>query len=104
MVGNQKIRIRLKGYDHKLLDKAVTEMVQTVRRNGGTIVGPVFLPTKIERFTVNRSTFVDKKSREAFEIRTHKRLIYIVEPTQQTMDELNKLELSNGIDVEVKLG
>lgn len=103
MLGGQLIRIRLKGYDHKLLDTAVGEIVQTVRRTGGRVAGPVPLPTRIERFTVNRSTFIDKKSREQFEMRTHKRLIDILEPTQQTIDELGKLELSTGIDVEIKL-
>lgn len=103
MVGSQLIRIRLKGYDHKLLDAAVAEIVQTVRRTGGRVAGPIPLPTRIERFTVNRSTFVDKKSREQFEIRTHKRLLDVLEPTQQTIDELSKLELSTGIDVAIKL-
>jgi small subunit ribosomal protein S10 len=98
-----KIRIRLKGYDHKLLDAAVTEIVGTVRRTGGRVAGPIPLPTRTEKFTVNRSTFVDKKSREQFEIRTHKRLLDILEPTQQTIDELGKLELSTGIDVAIKL-
>jgi small subunit ribosomal protein S10 len=103
MLGGQLIRIRLKGYDHKLLDTAVTEIVQTVRRTGGRVAGPIPLPTRTERYTVNRSTFIDKKSREQFEIRTHKRLLDILEPTQQTIDELGKLELSTGIDVEIKL-
>jgi small subunit ribosomal protein S10 len=103
MIGGQLIRIRLKGYDHKLLDSAVTEIVQTVRRTGGRVAGPIPLPTRIEKFTVNRSPFVDKKSREQFEIRTHKRMLDILEPTQQTIDELGKLELSTGIDVEIKL-
>ena len=103
MIGGQLIRIRLKGYDHKLLDSAVFEIVQTVRRTGGRVAGPIPLPTRIEKFTVNRSPFVDKKSREQFEIRTHKRLLDILEPTQQTIDELGKLELSTGIDVEIKL-
>ncbi len=103
MLGGQRIRIRLKGYDHKLLDSAVGEIVQTVRRSGGTVAGPIPLPTRVERFTVNRSPHTDKKSREHFEIRTHKRLLDILEPTQQTIDELGKLELSTGIDVEVKL-
>ena len=103
MLGGQLIRIRLKGYDHKLLDSAVSEIVQTVRRTGGRVAGPIPLPTRIERFTVNRSPYVDKKSREQFEIRTHKRLLDILEPTQQTIDELGKLELSTGIDVEIKL-
>ena len=103
MLRGQLIRIRLKGYDHKLLDVAVTEIVQTVRRTGGRVAGPIPLPTKIERFTVHRSPFIDKKSREQFEMRTHKRLLDILEPTQQTIDELGKLELSSGIDVELKL-
>ena len=103
MIGGQLIRIRLKGYDHKLLDSAVGEIVQTVRRTGGRVPGPIPLPTRIEKYTVNRSPFVDKKSREQFEIRTHKRLLDILEPTQQTIDELGKLELSTGIDVEIKL-
>ena len=103
MIGGQLIRIRLKGYDHKLLDAAVSEIVQTVRRTGGRVAGPIPLPTKIERYTVNRSSFIDKKSMEQFEIRTHKRLLDILEPTQQTIDELGKLELSTGIDVEIKL-
>jgi small subunit ribosomal protein S10 len=100
---NQLIRIRLKGYDHKLLDAAVTEIVATVRRTGGRVAGPIPLPTRISRYTVNRSPFIDKKSREQFEVRTHKRLLDILEPTQQTIDELGKLELSTGIDVEIKL-
>jgi small subunit ribosomal protein S10 len=103
MIGGQLIRIRLKGYDHQLLDAAVGEIVQTVRRTGGRVAGPIPLPTRIVKFTVNRSTFVDKKSREQFEIRTHKRMLDILEPTQQTIDELGKLELSTGIDVEIKL-
>jgi small subunit ribosomal protein S10 len=103
MIGGQLIRIRLKGYDHKLLDAAVGEIVSTVRRTGGRVAGPIPLPTRIVKFTVNRSPFADKKSREQFEIRTHKRLLDILEPTQQTIDELGKLELSTGIDVEIKL-
>lgn len=103
MVGGQRIRIRLKGYDHEMLDTAVSEIVATVRRTGGRLAGPLPLPTKIERFTVNRSPFIDKKSRDQYEIRTHKRLLDILEPTQQTIDELGKLELSTGIDVEIKL-
>lgn len=103
MIGGEFIRIRLKGYDHKLLDSAVSEIVQTVRRTGGRVAGPIPIPTRIERFTVNRATHVNKKSREQFEIRTHKRLLDVIEPTQQTIDELSKLELSTGIDVEIKL-
>lgn len=103
MIGGGLIRIRLRGYDHKLLDSAVVEIVQAVRRTGGRVAGPIPLPTRVEKFTVNRSTFVDKKSREQFEIRTHKRLLDIVEPTQQTIDELGKLELSSGVDVQIQL-
>ncbi len=100
---NEKIRIRLQGYDHRLLDQSVREIVDTVRRTGGRVAGPIPLPTHIERFTVNRSPHVDKKSREQFEIRTHKRLLDILEPTQQTIDALGKLDLAAGVDVEIKL-
>ncbi len=93
---NEKIRIRLKAYDHRLLDQSVKEIVETVRRTGGRVAGPIPLPTRIERFTVNRSPHVDKKSREQFEIRTHKRLLDILEPTQQTIDALGKLDLAAG--------
>ena len=103
MIGNQRIRIRLRGYDYKQLDTAVGEIVQTVRRTGGRVAGPIPLPTRKERFTVNRSPHVDKKSREHFEIRIHKRVLDILDPTQQTIDDLGKLELSTGIDVEIKL-
>ena len=101
--GGQLIRIRLRGSDHKLLDSAVAEIILAVRRTGGKVAGPIPLPTRTERYTVNRSTFGDKKSREQFEMRTHKRLLDILEPTQQTIDELGKLELSTGVDVEIKL-
>jgi small subunit ribosomal protein S10 len=103
ILGGQQIRIRLKGYDHRLLDSAVSEIVSTVRRTGGRVAGPIPLPTRIRKYTVNRSTFVDKKSREQFEMRTYKRLLDILEPTQQSIDELGKLELASGIDVEIKL-
>lgn len=103
MIGGQKIRIRLRGYEHSLIDSAAGEIVQIVRRTGGRVAGPIPLPSRIEKFTVNRSPFIDKKSREQFEIRTHKRMIDILEPTQQTIDELGKLELSTGINVEIKL-
>ncbi len=99
----QKIRVCLKSYDHKLLDKSAAEIVETVRRTGASVAGPIPLPTRISRYTVLRSPHVDKKSREQFEIRTHKRLIDILEPTQQTVDALMKLELAAGIDVEIKL-
>jgi len=99
----QKIRVSLKSYDHKLLDKSAAEIVETVRRTGANVAGPIPLPTKINRFTVLRSPHVDKKSREQFEIRTHKRLLDILEPTQQTVDALMKLDLASGIDVEIKL-
>ena len=103
MISSERIGVKLRGYDHKLLDTAVQEIVSAVRRTGGRIVGPIPFPTRVERFTVNRSTFVDKKSREQFEMRTHRRLLDILEPTQQTIDELGKLELSTGVDVAIKL-
>src|SRR4030042_6315555 len=99
----QKIRVCLKSYDHKLLDKSTAEIVDTVRRTGASVAGPLPLPTRIKRYTVVRSPPVDKKSREQFEIRTHKRLLDILEPTQQTVDALMKLDLAAGIDVEIKL-
>lgn len=98
-----KIRIRLKGFDHTLLDQSTGEIVETVRRTGGHIAGPIPLPTHIERYCVLRSPHTDKKSREQFEIRTHKRLLDILEPTQQTIDSLMKLELSAGIEVEIRI-
>jgi small subunit ribosomal protein S10 len=97
-----KIRIRLKAYDHRLLDQSTGEIVDTAKRTGAAVAGPVPLPTKINKFTVLRSPHVDKKSREQFEIRTHKRLLDILEPTQQTLDALMKLDLSAGVDVEIK--
>ncbi len=98
----QKIRVKLKAFDHKILDKSVKEIVETAQRTGARVVGPVPLPTKIERFTVLRSPHVDKKSREQFEIRTHMRLMDILEPTQQTVDALMRLDLSAGVEVEIK--
>lgn len=100
---SQKIRIRLKAFDYKLLDQSVSEIVETANRTGAKIAGPIPLPTKINRYTVLRSPHVDKKSREQFEIRTHKRLIDILEPTQNTIDSLMKLDLSAGIDVSITL-
>src|SRR3990167_10254087 len=99
----QKVRIRLKGFDHKLLDQSTVEIVDTAKRTGARLSGPIPLPTKIERYTVLRSPHVDKKSQESFEIRTHKRMLDILEPTQQTIDALMKLELSAGVDVEIKM-
>jgi small subunit ribosomal protein S10 len=100
---SQKIRIRLKAYDHRLLDQSVTEIVETVRRTGAVLVGPIPLPTVISKYTVLRGPHVHKKSREQFETRTHKRLVDIMDPTQQTVDALMKLELAAGVDVEIKL-
>ena len=97
-----KIRIRLKAYDHKLLDQSAGEIVETAKRTGAKVAGPIPLPTKINKSRVLRSPHVDKKSREQFEIRTHKRLLDILEPTQQTLDALMKLDLSAGVDVEIK--
>jgi small subunit ribosomal protein S10 len=102
-VARQRIRIRLKAYDHRLLDQSALQIVETAQRTGADVVGPVPLPTRIEKFTVNRSPHVDKKSREQFEIRTHKRLLDIVDPTPQTVDALMKLDLAAGVDVEIKL-
>jgi small subunit ribosomal protein S10 len=99
----QKIRIRLKGYDHKLLDQSTQEIVDTAKSTGAMVAGPIPLPTIINKYCVLRSVHVDKKSREQFEMRTHKRLLDILEPTQQTIDALMKLELSAGVDVEIKL-
>ena len=103
MIETQKIRIKLKAFDHRLLDQAVTQIVDTAKKTGARVVGPIPLPTKISRWTVLRSPHKDKKSREQFEIRTHKRLIDIVEPTAQTVDALMNLELASGVDVEIKL-
>lgn len=98
---NQKIRIRLRGFDHKMLDHSTKEIVNTAKRTGARVRGPVPMPRRIARFTVNRSPHIDKKSREQFEIRTHKRLIDILEATPQTVDALGKLDLSSGVDVEI---
>ncbi len=103
MITKQKIRIRLKAYDHKLLDRSAREIVETAKETGARVVGPIPLPTVINKYCVLRSPHVDKKSREQFEIRTHKRLLDILDPTQQTVDSLMKLDLSAGVDVEIKL-
>jgi small subunit ribosomal protein S10 len=102
VLADQKIRIRLRAYDHRLLDRSVKEIVETVRRTGARVAGPVLLPTAISRWTVLRSPHVDKKSREQFEMRTHKRLLDILDPTPQTVDALTKLDLPSGVDVEIK--
>ena len=99
----QKIRIRLKGYDHRLLDQSAVEIMDTAKRTGAKVSGPIPLPTRINRWTLLRSPHVDKKSREQFEIRTHKRLMDILDPTPQTVDALMKLDLAAGVDVEIKL-
>ena len=100
---NQSIRIRLKAFDYRVLDPSTQEMVSTAKRTGAQVRGPIPLPNKIERYTVLRSPHVDKKSREQFEMRTHKRLLDIVDPTPQTVDALMKLDLAAGVDVEIKL-
>lgn len=99
----QHIRIRLKSYDHEVLDKSTREIVETAKRTGAKVLGPIPLPTDIERFCVNRSPHIDKKSREHFEMRTHKRMMEILEPTAQTIDALMKLDLAAGVDVQIKL-
>jgi small subunit ribosomal protein S10 len=100
---SQNIRIRLKAFDHRVLDQSTSEIVSTAKRTGASVRGPIPLPTRLERFTVLRSPHIDKKSREQFEIRTHKRLLDIVDPTPQTVDALMKLDLASGVDVEIKL-
>ena len=102
-MSNQKIRIRLRAFDHAVLDQATKEIVSTVKRTGAEVSGPIPLPRDIEKFTVNRSPHIDKKSREQFEIRTHKRLIIIGYPTPQTMEALMKVDLAAGVEVEIKL-
>ena len=103
MMMNEKIRIRLKAYDYRILDQSTSEIVDTAKRTGARVAGPIPLPTVINRWTVNRSPHVDKKSREQFEMRIHKRLIEIKSPTSKTVDELMKLDLPAGVDVEIKL-
>lgn len=97
-----RLRIKLRAYDYSVLDNSVQEIVQTARNTGAQVVGPIPLPTEVNRFTVLRSPHVNKKSREQFEMRTHKRLVDILEPTQQTVDSLMKLDLSAGVDIEIK--
>ncbi len=103
MLESQNIRIRLKAFDHRILDQAASEIANTAKRSGASVRGPIPMPTRIEKFTVLRSPHVNKKSREQFEMRTFKRLLDIVEPTPQTVDALMKLDLAAGVDVEIKL-
>ena len=100
---NQNIRIRLKAFDHRILDQSTNEIVNTAKRTGANVRGPIPLPTNMQRFTVLRSPHIDKKSREQFEMRTHKRLLDIIDPTPQTVDALMKLDLAAGVDVEIKI-
>jgi len=102
-MAKQRIRIRLKAYDHRVLDESAKRIVETAERTGATVVGPVPLPTRLERFTVRRSPFIDKDSHEHFEIRTHKRLIDVIEPDNKTIDSLMRLNLPAGVDIEIKL-
>lgn len=99
----QRIRIRLRGYDHRTLDQSTREIVETAKRTGARVAGPIPLPTRIERYTVNRSPHADKKSMEQFEIRTHKRVLDIIEPTARTVDELKKLNLPAGVDITIRV-
>ena len=102
-MAKQRIRIRLKAYDHRVLDESAKRIVETAERTGATVVGPVPLPTKLDRFTVRRSPYIDKDSHEHFEIRTHKRLIDVIEPDTKTIDSLMRLNLPAGVDIEIKL-
>ncbi|EFI33014.1 ribosomal protein S10 [Desulfonatronospira thiodismutans ASO3-1] len=102
-MNSDRIRIKLRAYDNRILDKAVVEIVDSAKNTGAGVAGPIPLPTRIHKYTVNRSVHVDKKSREQFEMRVHKRLLDIMEPTQQTVDALGKLNLPAGVDVEIKL-
>ena len=101
-MSKEKVRIRLKEYDHRVLDNAATKIVETIKRSGGEISGPVPLPTEIEKFTILRAVHKDKDSREQFEMRTHKRLIDIKNPSKETIDLLSKLDLPSGVDIEIK--
>lgn len=99
----QRIRIKIRAYDHKLIDAATVTIINTAKRSGASVIGPVPLPTEIRRYTVNRSTFIDKKSRDQYEMRVHKRIIDIVNPTERTIDSLMSLNLPAGVDVEIKM-
>jgi small subunit ribosomal protein S10 len=102
-MAKQKIRIKIKGYDHKIIDRSAQQIVEVVERTGAVVSGPVPLPTRIQKFTVTRSPFIDKDSREQFEIRTHKRLIDIVEASTKTIDTLSRLNLPSGVEIDIKL-
>ena len=102
-MAKNRIRIRLKAFDHRVLDDSVRKIVDAAERTGAAVVGPVPLPTKIEKFTVNRAAFIDKDSREQFEIRTHKRLVDILDPSAKTVDALMRLSLAAGVDIEIKM-
>ncbi|NKB25140.1 MAG: 30S ribosomal protein S10 [Kiritimatiellae bacterium] len=102
-MNGQRIRIRLKAYDHRVLDQSSLDIVETAKRTGARVAGPTPLPTRIERYSVNRSPHVNKKSMEQFEMRTHKRLLDIIEPTARTVDELKKLNLPAGVDITIKI-
>ena len=102
-MSNQRIRIRLRAYDYRVLDKSTADIVETAKRTGARVAGPIPLPTRIEKYTVNRSPHVDKKSMESFEQRTHKRLIDIIDPTARTVDELKKLNLAAGVEITIKI-
>lgn len=102
-MARQRIRIRLKAFDHKILDQSAQQIVETAERTGASVAGPVPLPTRIEKFTVIRSPFIDKDSREQFEMRTHKRLIDVLDPTPRTVDQLMRLNVPAGVDIEIKL-
>ncbi|MFH1368575.1 MAG: 30S ribosomal protein S10 [Elusimicrobiota bacterium] len=103
VITTQRLRIRLRAYDHKMLDDSLAKIVETARRTGARITGPVLLPTDQKKYTVNRSVHADKKSREQFEMRIHKRLVDILEPSQKTVEELMKLDLPAGVDIEIKM-
>ena len=102
-MAKQKVRLRLKAYDHKILDQSARQIVDAAERTGALVAGPVPLPTKIEKYSVARSPFIDKDSQEQFEVRTHKRLIDVLDPSQQTINALMKLNLPAGVDIEIKL-
>jgi len=102
-MSNQKVRVKIRGFDHRLVDQSVKQIVDTVERTGAIVVGPIPLPTKIEKFCVIRSPNIDKDSREQFEIRTHKRLIDILQPSSKTIDALSQLNLPSGVQVDIKL-